>query len=70
MTHAAGCRSTDRSTGVHEVHKRRTVDRPVDRCMEAVDCPIDRLKGAKSRLVPVDRAGRPGTGVGRPTDAF
>ena len=41
------------------------VDRPVDRCREAVD----RLKGAKSRLETVDRLGRPWYGsVGRPVD--
>ena len=77
MAHAAGynsarstVRSTDarswstaQSTGVHEVHKHRTIDRSVDRCREAVDRPVDRLKGAKFRLETVDRAGRP-------TDAF
>ena len=58
MAHAAGCRSTARSIGVHEVHRHRMVDRPIDRCMEAVDRSVDRLKGAKSRLETVDRRGR------------
>ena len=58
MAHAAGYNSawsTARSTGVHEVHRHRTVDRPVDRCREAIDRQVDRLKGAKSRLETVDR---------------
>ena len=74
MAHAAGynsARSTVRSTGVHEVHRHRTVDRLVDRCRKAVDRPVDRLKGAKSRLETVDRRGRPaGRPTDRPTDAF
>ena len=66
MAHAVGYNSA-RSTGVHEMHRHRTVDRPVDRCREAVDGPTDRLKGAKSRLETVDRRGRPWHGsVDRP----
>jgi len=51
--------STGQSIGVHDVHRRRPVDRPIDRCMEAVDRPVDWLKGAMFLLWPVDRRGGP-----------
>ena len=47
--------SAARSTGVHDVHMVSSVDRPVDRGRERSIGPVDRLKGAKPRLVPVDR---------------
>ena len=39
-----GGRSTTRSTGVHDVHKIITVDRPVDRGRERSTGPVDRLQ--------------------------
>jgi len=59
-----------RSTVVHQRAQVVAVDRPVDRRRRAVDRPVDRLTLPNSRLGTVDRHGRPGAWVGRPTGVF